>query len=79
MKEFKLDPDLQMVPTVKKDQYTVEEAVVKGASEIMQVLEKAGITVRGDGIHQLQVEVNGKVLYYQMVGYRPSINLQGNE
>jgi len=79
MSQFKLDPDLQMVPTVKKGQYTVSEGVLASAAIVCSSLIMSGLEVAGDGVHQIRVKVNGKTLFYQMVGYIDPTNEQKNE
>lgn len=67
-KKVAIDPTLQVISTVgKKGDKWVDKKYVEQVSELVKILEGAGLKVSGDGIHRLEIHMNGLCIGYQLV------------
>lgn len=67
-----VNPDLQIIRTVTKGDFVVDAKYVEEISNLVKILENAGLQVYGDGIHSLQISIFGVQLGYQLVSTSPS-------
>ena len=67
-KKVAVDPTLQVISTVeKKGDKWVDKKYVEPVSALVRILEDAGLKVYGDGIHRLEIHMNGVCIGYQLV------------